>query len=506
VLIILIAAYNQPYYPTAWLDEGFALQGAMNLAKYGQYAMRSVEGFRVFDQPLIANGPGVVLPISAAFKLFGIGLLQARLVMVIFFVITSYVYFRLARRLNGILAACISLFLLLALPEEGFILYGRHALGMIPSLLYFLIGYFFWLNALQHNRLTDAAGAGLFFGLAMITKGQYLLLIPMFFVVLLIDWIYDKFSLLKRTLIVFLAMAIVLAFWYGVQLMVLKPEGFLQSLEAIQSSSKVTISAFRISRIPGNIGYLTRSGILLVVIPGWLYVGWLCLQRDVYCVQQLLLLVFVPFWLAWFAFVSVGFYRYSLDPYIIGALFTGRFIADVYYSLRSKTSPLPRFNRLWFWLVIPVSCLIILFGVWVFKGQIQRIVAEPSIAPQKFAAYLEETIDSQEVVESWEWELDVLAPGLTYHHPTNIWVDRMHLPTQFGIPVEEIYDPAPFKPAYLIDGPFSKWTGLYAHYLSAGCCSLVKRVGPYDLYQVNQQVGFWQAVDNISQVNYRELQ
>ncbi|MBN1312194.1 MAG: hypothetical protein JXB30_12310 [Anaerolineae bacterium] len=42
--ILWFAIYHQPYYPVAWLDEGFVLQGPMNLVRFGTYAMRSTEG------------------------------------------------------------------------------------------------------------------------------------------------------------------------------------------------------------------------------------------------------------------------------------------------------------------------------------------------------------------------------------------------------------------------------------------------------------------------------
>ncbi|MEZ4638895.1 MAG: hypothetical protein R2856_28705 [Caldilineaceae bacterium] len=48
----------------------------------GVYADYSSEGLRHFG-PTIGVGPTVMLPIAAAFELFGIGLMQARLVIVI---------------------------------------------------------------------------------------------------------------------------------------------------------------------------------------------------------------------------------------------------------------------------------------------------------------------------------------------------------------------------------------------------------------------------------------
>lgn len=71
--LLALGIYNQPYYPVTWFDEGLALQGALNLVNHGQYAMRSVEGFRTLDQPLIANGPGLIVPMAVLFKVFGVG-------------------------------------------------------------------------------------------------------------------------------------------------------------------------------------------------------------------------------------------------------------------------------------------------------------------------------------------------------------------------------------------------------------------------------------------------
>jgi hypothetical protein len=59
------------------------------------------------------------------------------------------------------------------------------------------------------------------------------------------------------------------------------------------------------------------------------------------------------------------------------------------------------------------------------------------------------------------------------------------------------YDPFEHRPDYLIDGPWSKSVGVYAPYLTDGCCHLVFSAGAYDLYEVNvssmQQIYAYQA-------------
>lgn len=328
ILIVWLVLYHQPYYPATWIDEGFVMQGAINLVRHGQYAMRSLEEFRVLDQPLIANGPGIVLPIAGSFLLFGIGLMQARIVVFIYFVVATLAFFLLARRLFGLVAACISLFLLFAVPQEGFLFYGRQALGNVPALGYFLVGYLLWLTGLERARWLYVVGAGVLFGLAIITKGQHNLLIPAFFAVALLDWLYFKAIGIKNIFLVLATVMICVGLWYGIQLLLVGWDNFDQHLEAIRSSSQVTVAAFRPSRILGNLGYLVRSGLVFVVGPGLLWALWTCRYSTLAYRRQGLLIVLVFLWLFWYAFISVGWPRYSFDPYVIGLLFVGKFIVD----------------------------------------------------------------------------------------------------------------------------------------------------------------------------------
>lgn len=490
IVLILLGIINQPYYPATWIDEGFALQGATNLAIYGKYAMRSVEGFRVLDQPLIANGPGVVLPISAIFSLFGVGLMQARLVMVIYLVSSGLLFLYISKRLFGQTAALISLFFLIALPSEGFILYGRQALGMIPALLYFLIGYLFWLMALDHNKFAYLIGAGVFFGLAAITKGQYMLLIPLTLIAAAIaDRVYFKTNSDRKLIFILLTMLVCLAGWYFVQLSLLGWEKFIQNLYAVQASSKVTVTAFRVMRIPGNLWYLVRSGILLVVLPGWFYISVISVRRrNLRSLSVLLPIILIPLWLLWFVLISVGWHRYAFDPFVVGALFTGKYVIDSYSFLRNRINFKSVDTK-----IDQIMLLLGCFGLLVlllvsstggFFGQIQRIIAKPDTSPQQFSAFLREHIRQDAVVESWEWEIDTLTPGHTYHHPTNDMVDTMTAILQFNEKIEYTYDPFAYHPDYIIDGPFSKWTEIYKIYLS-DCCGLLFSTGAYDLYEVN---------------------
>jgi 4-amino-4-deoxy-L-arabinose transferase-like glycosyltransferase len=482
-LLVWLGAYNQPYYPVTWLDEGFALQGPINLIRFGKYAMKSSEGFRVLDQPLIANGPGVALPIAAGFALFGVGLTQARMVMVVYLVSTALAFFALAKRMYGARAAVLSLFLLLAVPREGFLWFGRMALGNVPALGYFIWGCLLWFTSLERDRAGYAVGAGLLFGLAMVTKGQYGLIVPTLLVVALVDKVYLKQIGLKKVALALLAALGCLAVWYAVQLALVGGENFEQHLEAVRSSVQVTVFAFRPMRIPGSLWYLVRSGLPLFVVPGWLYAAWALRKRDVDSRLRLLPLSFVAIWLCWYVFASVGWHRYAFAPYAVGLLFAGPLVRDAFPLVQRNDwtrSALGQGGTLVRWGAALLVTAILVGGLRGFIGHIREITAGPDLGPQRFAGVLQDHVRQGALVESLEWELDVLA-DLNYHHPTNDWLDRMTAVTQFGEELQVRYDPSIYQPTYLIEGPVSRWTGFYDGYVERSC-DWVAATGAYELY------------------------
>ena len=69
--------------------------------------------------------------------------------------------------------------------------------------------------------------------------------------------------------------------------------------------------------------------------------------------------------------------------------------------------------------------------------------------------------------------------------------DRTRLNSQFVVallgvaPEGEPYSPEPFRPDYLVDGPWSGWARLYDEYVERDC-ALETAVGPYTLYACAQ--------------------
>ena len=221
-----------------------------------------------------------------------------------------------------------------------------------------------------------------------------------------------------------------------------------------------------------------------MALPGLAFAAWQYVRRGSADRTVLLLIAFVVVWIAWYVFASVGWPRYTFEPYAVGLLLAGKFARDaIAFARHASGSSLQRpGRRAAQWAAAVLIVAMTLWGVAGLTGQAAHLIAEPNRSPQQFAQVLLDTVGLDQIVESWEWELDVLA-DLRYHHPTNDWVDRFTAVTQFGETLDVVYDPGLYRPDFIIDGPFSKWTGIYRPALEGGCCALVARAGQYDLYQ-----------------------
>ena len=116
VLIVtapFLAFYNLGTNPRPWHDEGSYLSLAKTLVQDGVYAVRSAEGYQTFGA-VQSVGPTVLLPIALSFKLWGVGLLQGRVVAAIFLLLTLAIFYASGHILFGRRTALFAVILLLA--------------------------------------------------------------------------------------------------------------------------------------------------------------------------------------------------------------------------------------------------------------------------------------------------------------------------------------------------------------------------------------------------------
>ena len=183
----------------------------------------------------------------------------------------------------------------------------------------------------------------------------------------------------------------------------------------------------------------------------------------------------------------MGWHRYAFEPFALGLIFSGVPLVWAFRYIRGFKHGLEKSSWRIYLSGLAITSFLILSTLWgIFSGysQIYRILFAQDKSPQLFAAYIQDNIAPDALIESWEWEIDALTIGWTYHHPENIWVDRKTAETQFNdVPVER-YAPLALNPLYLIDGPFSKFTEMYSDVISDDCCVRVVDIGNYTLYKV----------------------
>ncbi len=160
--------------PKYWFDEGFVVEAARNLMELGRLDI-VVEPGTVSGTPYFVSGGGfpVSVPLAGVFTLFGAGVLEARIVAILWLLGALAGVFVLWRRMFGPHAAFWGMLLLATFAP----LYanGKTITGEIPGFLFLVFSLY-----LIYYRKYYAWG-GVFAALALATKPSiYLLIVPAF--------------------------------------------------------------------------------------------------------------------------------------------------------------------------------------------------------------------------------------------------------------------------------------------------------------------------------------
>lgn len=493
-LLVFLATYHLTWFPKTWFDEGMNLVVAKNVAEFGRY-VQSPASPVVFDAT-ISTGPTVILPISFVFTLFGAGLLQARAVMVAYLIATTLGIYTVARQFFGATVAAITVILLSAVGPAGLFVNGRDVLGEVPALgfLYWGVGLLIWSRTRSKSAFAGIVSClcvGLLFGLAVLTKNQFALLIPDIVLVWIASRVLEEHmeSLpIGQALIILAGAALPLVCWFSYQFAVLGPSGFWTQVHRMGVVGAPSYVA-PFERAATGVAFLYSSGFVLVGAPGLLYVGMLLFRYPLIRKFELtFLLGFAVTWLLWFLTSSIGWPRYAIPVAITSVPFTAKLICD----LAREQTPLKRLTGQRglalsdFRLDPPGTALLfILFGL-LTTGVVSNIVEvnrARDTTVQRFASVVEENARTGDVVESFEWEITFLI-NQKYHYPADRWmvasIESTFLsknelsPGSYSIPSNV---------TLLVNGPFSKSIGLYQSAIDHGDFRHVATVGNYDLYR-----------------------
>lgn len=472
LLAAVLALVNLPYAPPTWFDEGSHLHVPETLVRHGVYADISSEGFRYFG-PTIGVGPTVMLPVAASFKLGGVGLAQARIVIVLYLALALAALYLLARRLYGWPVAVLAVLLALAsrtLRFEGLVEYGRQVLGEVPGIAFLLLGLLAYSAAIFDRDKTRRYSllAGLAFGLALVTKNQFVLIVPPTLALLaLIDWRYYRAGGWWMRLAPPVIAVACFGAWTVAMLTFFGPDGFAANLAKTRQAAGGAIFVFDPEATRRAVVYLVQvyGGLL---VPGLAYGLWRARERSAWGLAALAPALMASLWIAWFV-TSLGWARYAFPAVILGALPTALMAVELFQALRAR-----RRSAL-AWLGAAYLALVILAPLALSL----RVVLTPRYAAQQMAAYLERNVPTDQIIETWEPELGVLTDH-TYHYvPTELLDGAVRRQWLGGPPV--MYDGLDARPPYVLLGGFSSYTAIYPAEVLERDYTVVYSVEPYTL-------------------------
>lgn len=478
--------HNLTRFPSPWFDEGSHLHVPKTIVTYGVYADISSEGFRYYG-PTIGVGPTVLLPVAGVFKLFGIGLLQARIVMSVYLLAAIYVSYYFVEHLAGKWVSLAAISLMLSSRSVLFLEYGRQLLGEVPGYFFLLLALYLWFTKWNVNNWKRLSLIGLFLGFAMITKYQYLLfLAPALFLSWLLDIFYYKQSTHRNFLIPGIIAAGSFGIWQLITLQYFGPSTALENLALLRASAEGAAFNFNITQLAANAGMLTSRAVYLgALLPALIYGFIVSFRRTSDGQKWSVIFLLVVLNLFWYTVASIGWIRYAFLGLALSSIFIARFLweiigdsektwnAEFFRSLFNFRNATGAAAALWLLAIITIPLA---------KNMIDIAFPSPSYA-QQMSAYINDNIPMDVTIETWEPEMGFLTDHNYHYPPNNLLAVAVKQIYSNGAPVRENYDfVQSVLPEYLLVGEFSKWTQIYPLEELMDEYELLSTYGTYDLY------------------------
>ena len=488
-LFVFFALYRLSDYPTTWFDEGSHLHVPKAMLQLGAYADYSSDGLRYFG-PTLGVGPAVMLPVAAAFKALGIGLVQARLVIVAYLFGALFLFYRLALKLDGPKVAGLALAFLVSSRAIALFKTGRQVLGEVPALFLLLAAFLVWFSAWegQSGRLV---AAGLLFGAAATTKYQFLLAIaPMFAVAFALNFVYYRGAKMRVFVWPALITGTVFALWQVVLVVYLGPATSAENLAALRAATAGAATVFSLPLMKRSMGELlafkTFGGALIV---GLAYGVFASVGKSRAAQQRGVLWIFAMVNLAWYVLASVGWLRYAFPGLVVACVFLAKFFVDLLALLReSRSTPETPAGWLAFDSVRGgVMGVVVLWAAVIIVPSLAAsalpIVRPPQNAPAAMAEYLTKEIPTGAVIEMWEPELGFLAAHNFHYPPTGtLNVAVQHIWSGGPAPRLKYHPLEEAQPPYVLVGSFARWVDVYPPEVLARDYQRLTSIGAYELY------------------------
>ncbi|MEZ4669884.1 MAG: glycosyltransferase family 39 protein [Anaerolineae bacterium] len=485
-LFLLLYRLNQ--FPVPWYDEGSHLHVAKNYALYGVYADSSSEGYRPFG-PAIGVGPTVLLPIAAVFKIAGVSIPAARLVIVAYSLITLLGIFFLVRHFVFYNYALLAVVLLLLLPTIRYIYYSRTVVGEVPGLAFLIVGLWLWLRPAGH-KMGWLVVVGILMGLASITKNQYA-----FFILpsLLLCWIVNIVWYREKGHLYYIIPGVIAGIMFAAwtYLTIIKlgsGDNFSENLATLREAGAGALVVLTRDSLTQVFRILTDSGLYgILFIPAFIYGIIVSLPRNAAGRQYGIVMVFFAVSTAFFV-MSLGWDRYAFAPATLAVLFVVILIRDMtqafkfdwkgWRSALGTQSPVPA--RAAFCVVIGWLFVTVLVPGFLHTTEVMR---QGNTNAYAVSDWITANVPQDAVIESWEQELGVLTDSRIHYPPQLILAKAVAAIWQGAPPASESYDFRDYgTPDYVVVGAFAVYTGIYPNERLTNY-KLIENIGDYNVYQ-----------------------
>jgi hypothetical protein len=495
-LVVLLAAaaalllINLDRYPATWFDEGWWLQIPRNLVVHGRYAPLSGGEFRTTDTVVMIS-PAFYLPVAAAFEAFGVGLLQARLVIAGQFLIAGVLLFAVTRRLYRPSAALLALALFIFVkPDDDWtapLLYGRQMMAEVPALMWCLGGVLAWLRWRDSERPWPAAIAGACLATCAAVKPQFgVVLLPTAAIVAAAD--LRRSGRPRRFAWMLPAAAAAVALLHVVALLaVLGPTDFARLLSGFADASGPQVRTFlQPSTVRRALGLAVRSEFTLLLLPAMAFALARMFSGDETDFRRGAPAVFVGVWLLWFTTATPGWSRYVLPAIALGVIPIAG-LADALVFRPDLWAAVSRPPAGW---AHRAPRLAVVMFVALLLGRPGAALAEAILWPppadaQRLADYITVNVAPTAAIGTWEWPIAFLAGDRQFVMPPTRALNSVIARNEFNTPWLELpYDVAAQPIQYVAVGWFSRWSGLYPQALLDERFEMVFRAGDYELYRL----------------------
>lgn len=480
--LVALATVHLTRWPATWFDEGSHLHVPKTIVRYGVYADRSSEGFRYYG-PSLSVGPTVMLPIAAAFAAFGVGLLQARLVMAVYLVAFVAAAWALGRYLGGRSVPALAVLLLVTSPGPAVLELGRQALGEVPGGCFLCAGLWLWFRAWTTPRAGALLGASLLLALATVTKHVFMLALgPALAASWLLNAAHYRTVPARVFLVPGITCGLVFGAWQVIVLGRLGPGTFAENWALFRDASAGAAFVFD----PAVMAQAFKDvagprAVLGLAMPSIAYTLWRARKRCIDEQQWGIVALVASANLAWFVVASTGWRRYAFVGLVMSAFLAARLVRDVWHwaGVRSGAQR---------WLTLAtrgaVACWTAVLTLIPAATLAARLAAPPAPHAERLATWLTVTVPLPHRIETWEPEVGALTDHDYHYPPPALLIRAVAARRGTAPPAGEAYDFLEAgTPDVVVVGPFARLTGLYADsQLTLLGFHLVHEEGPYAVW------------------------